>query len=89
MRNEMPLTNILEVELFNIWGIDFLSTSPSSYGKKYILEVADYVSKCIEAEAYPKNDVKVVMQFLHKHVFTWFGTPRAIISDERSHFINK
>ncbi|KAG4126157.1 hypothetical protein ERO13_D10G140075v2 [Gossypium hirsutum] len=28
------------------------------------------------------------MRFLHKHVFTQFGTLRAIISNERSHFVN-
>ncbi|XP_012468848.1 uncharacterized protein LOC105786926 [Gossypium raimondii] len=39
--------------------------------------------------AYPTNDAKVMMKFLQKHVFTWFGAPRAIISDEGSHFLNK
>ncbi|XP_062112899.1 uncharacterized protein LOC133824053 [Humulus lupulus] len=29
------------------------------------------------------------MRFLHKHIFTRFGTPRAIISDEGTHFVNK
>ncbi len=85
----MPLTNILEIELFDVWGIDFLGPFPSSYGNKYILVAVDYVSKWVEAEAYPTNDAKVVMRFLHKHVFTRFGTPRAIISDEGSHFVNK
>ncbi len=85
----MPLTNILEIELFDVWGIDFLGPFPSSYGNKYILVVVDYVSKWVEVEAYPTNDAKVVMGFLHKHVFTRFGTPRAIISDEGSHFVKK
>ena len=31
-RNVMPLTNILEVELFDVWGIDFMGHFPSSYG---------------------------------------------------------
>ncbi|XP_016747509.1 uncharacterized protein [Gossypium hirsutum] len=88
-RNEMLLTNILEVELFDVWGIDFLGPFPSSCGNKYILVVVDYVSKWVEAEAYPTNDAKLVMRFLHKHVFTRFGTLRAIISDEGSHFVNK
>nr|XP_012461487.1 unnamed protein product [Gossypium raimondii] len=51
--------------------------------------VCGLLSKWVEAEAYPTNDAKVVMEFLHKHIFTWFGTPRAIISDEGSHFVNK
>ena len=41
----MSLTNILEVELFDVWGIDFMGPFPSSYGHKYILLVVDYVSK--------------------------------------------
>ena len=81
----MPLTNILEVELFDVWGIDFMGPFPPSYGNLYILVAVDYVSKWVEAAAYPTNDAKVVMRFLHKHVFTRFGTPRAIISDEGTH----
>ncbi|KAG8503068.1 hypothetical protein CXB51_000811 [Gossypium anomalum] len=88
-RNEMPRTNIIEVELFDVWGIDFLGLFPPSFGYKYILVAVDYVSKWVEVEAYPTNDAKVVMKFFQKHVFTRFGTPRAIISDEGSHFVNK
>ncbi|KAL4331951.1 hypothetical protein GQ457_07G004190 [Hibiscus cannabinus] len=80
-RNEMPLQNILEVELFDVWGIDFIGPFPSSHG--------DYVSKWVEAIATPKNDAKTVMKLLHKNIFTRFGVPRALISDEGSHFDNK
>ena len=31
-QNEMPLTNVLEVELFNVCGINFIGPFPSSYG---------------------------------------------------------
>ena len=31
-RHEGPLTNILEVELFDVWGIDFMGPFPSSFG---------------------------------------------------------
>ena len=50
-RNEMPLKSILEVELFNIWEIDFMGPFPSSYNNQYILLVVDYVSKWVEAIA--------------------------------------
>ncbi|KAK8684265.1 hypothetical protein V6N13_040295 [Hibiscus sabdariffa] len=88
-RNEMPLQNILEVELFDVWGIDFMGPFPSSHGDLYILLAVDYVSKWVEAIATPKNDAKTVMKFLHKNIFTRFGVPRALISDEGSHFDNK
>ena len=44
-RNEMSLNNILEVEIFYIWGIDFMGPFPSSFGNSYILLVVVYVSK--------------------------------------------
>ncbi|KAK6149516.1 hypothetical protein DH2020_017041 [Rehmannia glutinosa] len=43
----------------------------------------------VKAIATPTNDAKVVLKFLHKHIFTRFGTPRAIVSDEGTHFCNK
>ena len=41
----MPLTKILEFELFDVWGIDFMGPFLSSYNNKYILLTMDYVSK--------------------------------------------
>ncbi|KAI5335268.1 hypothetical protein L3X38_025401 [Prunus dulcis] len=88
-RNEMPLNNILVVELFDVWGIDFMGPFPSSFGYLYILVAVDYVSKWVEATATRTNDHKVVLNFLKDMIFTRFGTPRAIISDGGSHFCNK
>ncbi|KAI9078484.1 hypothetical protein K1719_039580 [Acacia pycnantha] len=36
-RHEMPQSGILEVELFDVWGMDFMGPFPSSRGNKYIL----------------------------------------------------
>ncbi|GJX64952.1 reverse transcriptase domain-containing protein [Tanacetum coccineum] len=60
---------------------------PSSRGNKYILVAVDYLSKWVEAKALPTNDARVVVKFL-KSLFARFGTPRAIISDRRTHFCN-
>ena len=62
---------------------------PPSFRNLYILVAVDYVSKWIEAAALPTNDAKVVVRFLQKNIFTRFGTPRAIISDEGTHFCNR
>ncbi|KAL4284813.1 hypothetical protein GQ457_16G018090 [Hibiscus cannabinus] len=88
-RNEMPLQNILEVELFDVWGIDFMGPFPSSFGNLYILLAVDYVSKWVEAIATTHNDAKTVQRFIKKNIFTRFGTPRVIISDEGRHFDNR
>ncbi|KAI5385622.1 hypothetical protein KIW84_072287 [Lathyrus oleraceus] len=57
-RDEMPQNGILEVEIFDVWGIDFMGPFPSSFGNKYILVAVDYVSKWIEAIASPTNDTR-------------------------------
>ena len=80
-RNEKSLNNILEVDIFYIWDIDFIGPFPSSFFNLFILLVIDYVSKWVKSIATPKKDAKSVTKFLHKNIFTWFGTPRVIISD--------
>lgn len=62
--HEMPLYNILEVKIFDVWGIEFMGPFPQSDGNQYILVVVDYVSKWVEAVAFLTNDMKVVMKFL-------------------------
>ena len=87
--DEPPLQTILEVELFDIWGMDFMGPFPSSFSNLYILLAVDYVSKWVEAIPTHTNDAIVVANFLRSHIFTWFGTPRALITDEGTHFCNK
>ena len=85
----MPLNQILEIELFDVWGIDFIGLFPNSFENQYILVVVDYVSKWIEAIPSKTNDNKVVIKFLKENIFSRFGTPRAIISDNGTHFYNR
>ena len=62
---------------------------PSSFGNLYILVAMDYVSKWVEAIAYPRNDANTWAGFIQRNILSRFGAPRTIISDERSHFGNK
>nr|GFB61126.1 hypothetical protein [Tanacetum cinerariifolium] len=50
---------------------------------------AKYTAKKVfdSAKALPINDTRVVVKFL-KSLFSWFGTPKAIISDQGTHFCN-
>ena len=88
-RNEMPLKGIMVVQIFDVWGIDFMGPFLQSFGNLYILLAVDYVSKCVEAVACPRNDTNTVVSFLQKNILSRFGTPRTIISDGGSHFANK
>ncbi|XP_072076591.1 uncharacterized protein [Arachis hypogaea] len=88
-KNEMPQRFIMELELFDVWGIDSMGPFPSSYSNKYILVAVDYVSKWVEAIATSIIDNKVVINFLRKNIFSRFGVLRALISDGGTHFRNK
>ena len=80
---------ILEVELFDLWGMDFIGPFPSSFSNLYIMLAVDYVSKWVEAILTRTNDASVVAKFLRSHIFTWFGTPRVLITNGGTHFCNK
>ena len=68
-RNEMPQHGIWVVELFDVWGIDFMGPFPSSHGNQYILVVVEYVSKWVEAIAAPTNQGSMVLKFLQGILF--------------------
>ncbi|GJX41875.1 putative nucleotidyltransferase, ribonuclease H [Tanacetum coccineum] len=86
LRDETPQKYIQVCEIFDVWGIEFMGPFPSSNGNKYIL-VAIYVSKWVEAQAFPTNDTRMVVNFLKK-LFARFGIPKAFISDRGTHFCN-
>ncbi|RDX90562.1 gag-pol, partial [Mucuna pruriens] len=66
-----------------------MGSFPISNGYSYILFTIDYVSQWVEAIATKTNDVKVVVDFLKSNIFYRFGMPKALISDQGSHFYNR
>lgn len=85
----MPQQPIFKVEIFDVWGIDFMDPFSSPFGFTYILLAVDYVSKWMEAKATRTNDSKVVSDFIKTNIFSRFGMPRVFISDGGSHFCNR
>ena len=71
-RNMMPLTPMLEIEIFDCWGIDFMGSFPTSFGCYYILVCIDYVSKWVVAIACKNSDAPTVLRFLKENIFSRF-----------------
>jgi hypothetical protein len=88
-RDAMPLQNNLQIEIFDVWGIDFMGPFPKSYNREYILVAVDYVSKWVEAMTCRAVESKHARKMFHEIIFPHFGTPRMVISDGGLHFINQ
>ena len=69
-KQELPLNPILVIELFDVWGIDFMGPFVSSRRIKYILVAVDYVSKWVEAIALVNNEGKSVTALLKKYILS-------------------
>ncbi|CAM8948408.1 unnamed protein product [Rhodiola kirilowii] len=62
---------------------------PASFGYLYILVAMDYVSKWVEAKATRCDDAKTIIDFLRTNIFYRYRVPKAIISDQGTHFCNR
>lgn len=68
MHHELSMSMMLKVELFDVWGIDFMGPFVSSCGHKNILVAMDYISKWVEIVALADIDGKRVVPFLRKNI---------------------
>jgi hypothetical protein len=48
-RDVIPLMTNLQIDIFDVWGIDFMGPFPNSEGCEYILLAVNYVSKWVDA----------------------------------------
>ncbi|KAI3795195.1 hypothetical protein L1987_37844 [Smallanthus sonchifolius] len=69
-RDEMPMRLIMVINIFDVWGIDFMGPFPNSMGYLYILVAVDYVSKRVEAITTKTNDHTVVCKFMQSNIFS-------------------
>jgi hypothetical protein len=88
-RNAMPLTTNLQIELFDVWRINYIGPFPKSGNFEYILVAIDYVSKWVEALPCRSADHKSSIRMFEETIFLRFSARRLVISDGGSHFIDK
>ena len=70
-RDAMPLTTNLQLELFDVWGIDYMGPFSKSKNYEYILVAVDYVSMWVEAmscRAADANNSKKMCEAIYFHV---------------------
>ena len=85
----MPLHYNIQIEIFDVGGIDYMGPFQKSQDCEYILVAVDYVSKCVEALPCRATNATHARKMFHEVIFPCFGTPRMVISDGGSHFIDK
>jgi hypothetical protein len=88
-RNAMPLNYNLQIDLFDVWGIDFMGPFMNLNGYEHILITVDYVSKWVEAIPCWKASTEEAIQMIKMLIFPRYGVPTILISDGGSHFIGK
>jgi hypothetical protein len=87
-RDAMPLTLNLQIDIFDVWGIDFMGPFPNSEGCEYVLVAIDYVSKWVEALPCRAADAMHSKKMFHEVILPRHGVPRIVISDGGSHFVD-
>jgi transposase InsO family protein len=86
----MPLQAQVMIEPLEKWALDFVGPiSPMSRRKNYILVCTDYVTKWVEAKALFRATEKSVVEFIYEDIFTHFGVPREIVTDQGTQFTSK
>ena len=87
----MPVNPIVLIvlEIVDVQGTDFMRTFPSSFGNKYILLAVNYASKWVKVVLTRTTKARIVAKFLKKKIFSQYGMPKAIISDQDIHFDNR
>ena len=89
--DNMPLRPVMAARAFAKWGIYFVVPikPPACHTHaEYIIVATDYLTKWVEAKATVKNDARTTPKFLYEYVFTRYGLPIEIVSDQGVHFIN-
>ena len=85
--DEMPLQSQVVIKPFEKWALDFVGPiNPMSRRKKYILVCTDYVMKWVEAKALYSANEQSVVDFLFEEIFTRFGVPHEIFTDQGTQF---
>jgi transposase InsO family protein len=69
------------------WEVDFTEVKPAKYGNKYLLVFIDTFSGWVEAYPTKKETANVVVKKILEEIFSRFGIPKVIGSDNGPTFV--
>ena len=75
-KNMMPLNPILIVDLFYVWGIDFMRPFLMSFGYSYILVGVDYVLNGLKQSRASEMITELFSNFSKRTSFPYLEYPR-------------
>ena len=87
----LPLKPVHTNGPFQQWGLDFIGEiNPHLSGQhKWILVATDYFTKWIEVIPTKNANHQVVIKFLNEDIFTRFGCPTKLVTDNATTFKEK
>jgi hypothetical protein len=86
----MPLQPVLPDFPFSKWGLDFIGPINLLYlaGQVFILTATEYFTKWVEAIPLKHSQDEHVICFLENNIFSRFGLPLEIITDNGPSFFS-
>ncbi len=90
-QNLAKLVITIHEEPFKKWRLDFIwhvKHVNRMSRNWYIFIAIDYTTKWVETQAFCTNTIIIIARILYEHIFTTFGCPLTIVTDQGTHFIN-
>jgi hypothetical protein len=86
----MPLQTQVLINQFEKWALDFMGyIFPMSRKNRYILVCTNYVTKWVEYKYILHDTEQAIVDFLFEVIFSRFGVPREIGTDQGTNFTSK
>jgi hypothetical protein len=73
-RNDMPLNYNLQIDIFDVWGIEFMGPFTNSNGYDHILVMVDSVSKWVEAIPCRRASTEESLSMIKNVIVSCYGS---------------